>query len=55
MKTGPNDASSVVWALGEFLFFPSYFLIFITVLLHIYVVIYEICSKEGSDDENGLK
>jgi hypothetical protein len=36
MRTGPNDASGVVWALGKFLkFIYSFFLILMNVLLYI--------------------
>jgi hypothetical protein len=55
-RTGPNDASGVVWAIGE------YFFIFLRVFLSanycfmIYtVVIYEVRYREAGNDENGPK
>jgi hypothetical protein len=53
METGPNDASGIVWAIGEcFYLFPSNFLMLTNVLEHtIYVVIYRIRDREGSDVE----
>ena len=35
-KTGPNNASAIVWAIGEFLFIYSSFLDANYCLLHIY-------------------
>ena len=37
MRTGPNDASGVVWAIGEFFPpFPSCFLYILIIVLYIY-------------------
>ena len=55
MKTGLNDASGVIQALGEsFFIFSLYFLIPTNVLLHRWIVIYDIHGREGGGDENGL-
>ena len=47
MKTGPNDASGVVWAIGKFFFF---FLGFMNT--NYYIQIRMGWFREGSDDEN---
>ena len=46
MKTGPNDTSHVVWALGESFLFPLYYLILNKFLLPIQVVNYEIPNTQ---------
>ena len=53
-KTGPNDASGVVWALDEYFIF-LFTLMLTNYLLFIQVVTYEISDKDGGDDENGLE
>jgi hypothetical protein len=42
MGKGPNDASGVVWALGEFFFFYIVFWILIIVLFYIQLLGYKI-------------
>ena len=48
-KTGPNDASGVVWALDE------YFLFLFTLMLTNYLLFIQVVTYEISDDENGLE
>ena len=35
IKMGPNNVRRVIWALGEFLFFVSYYFILMDVLLYL--------------------
>ena len=57
---GPNDASGVVWALGEFfLFFLRFFLTLTKVIVYIqslmvkYMIEWAETTKTGPDDESG--
>jgi len=68
-RTGSNDASGVVWAIGEF--FSLFFHVFLYILTIVLVystkyatgrptttstfVIYKVCDREDRDDENRLK
>ena len=55
-RTGPNDASGVVWAIGEL--FKNFFRVFFIYKLMIYlhsVVIYQVRDREEGDEENGPK
>ena len=46
MKTGPNDASGAVWAIGKFFFLSSF------INTNYYFQIRMGWFREGSDDEN---
>ena len=46
MKTGPNDSRHVVWVIGMFFFLSSLFSLLTNILLHIQVLIYDICKRK---------
>ena len=48
-KTGPNNASGVVWAIGKFFFLSSF------INTNYYIQIRVGWFREGSDDENKNK
>ena len=50
MKTGPNDTSGIVWAIGNFVFFLSCF-----IYSNYYIWTGMGWYREGGDDENGFK
>ena len=56
-KTGPNNASAVVWAIGEFFFFFHLFFFFwmLTNVYCIFIMVYYIYNRKGGDDENRPK
>ena len=55
-RTGPDDASSVVWAIGKFFYkFLHVFYILINYLLYLHAAIYEMRDMEYGDDRNGPK
>ena len=49
-KTGPNDASGVVWAQVSFFFSSSYYLILTNVLFYIQVVSMMYTNGRGLED-----
>jgi hypothetical protein len=55
-KTGPNDASCVVWAISKFFF--SFFRVLLSLTIVFKYYLYFSCKvrvREGSDNENGPK
>jgi hypothetical protein len=48
VKTGPNDMSGIIWALGKFSSFTSHFFILTYILLCIYVLKYLFEQKRGA-------
>ena len=55
-RTGPNDASGVVWAIGEFYYYFFRVFLYINHFFYIItVVIYQLHDRNDGDDENRPK
>ena len=55
-RTGPNDVSRIVWAIGEYFFYFSSFFLNTNLCFMVYtVVIHEVRDREAGNDENGPK
>ena len=54
-KTGPNNASAVVWAIGEFFFHLFFFFWMLTNVYCIFIMVYYIYDRKGGDDKNRPK
>ena len=54
-NTDPNNARHIIWALGEFFFFPSYYFILTNVLLYLYVLYMTYAKGRGLEGPEGLK
>ena len=52
-RTGPNDVSGVVWAIGEFFLLFSISCFFFNILTKVLLTLYQIRDREDGDKENG--
>ena len=55
VKTGPNNAPGIVWAISEFFFIYSSFFWILTNVYSIYIMIYNVHSGKGGNNKNRPK
>ena len=55
MKTGPNNTSAVIWAIGELFFHLFFFFWMLTNVYCIFIIVNYIYDRKGGDDKNGPK